>query len=61
MLKEEWAQKKSSELIRLARVIGSVLNEQRDNEEEIIADQKLLKYHGLEKHLKKFKKKKMKK
>lgn len=42
MLKEEWAQKKSSELIRLARVIGSVLNEQRDNEEDI--DTTLLSY-----------------
>ena len=42
MLKEEWAQKKSSELIRLARVIGSVLNEQRDNEEDI--DPTLLSY-----------------
>lgn len=42
MLKEEWAQKKSSELIRLARDIGSVLNEQRDNEEDI--DTTLLSY-----------------
>lgn len=42
MLKEEWAQKKSSELIRLARDIGFVLNEQRDNEEDI--DTTLLSY-----------------
>lgn len=42
ILKEEWMQKSPSELIRLAREIGAVLNDERDNGEDI--DTTLLSY-----------------
>lgn len=41
-LKEEWSQMKSLELIKLAREIGAVLNDARDNERDI--DTTLLSY-----------------
>ncbi len=43
-LKEEWVQKSPSELIRLARDIGAVLNDKRDNDEDIDIDTTLLSY-----------------